>query len=817
MAEAMAPTQPGAEAAAAQKTLAPEELAPHFPQLEILECLGRGGMGVVYKARQKTLKRFVALKLLAPERVGDGKFAERFTGEAQALAALNHPNIVTIHDFGQAGGFYFLLMEFVDGVNLRQLLRARKFTPEEALAIVPPLCDALQFAHDRGIVHRDIKPENLLLDKDGRVKVADFGIAKMLGSVERGGKTGEYAAPENATQSTVGTPGYSAPEQKTDPQHVDSRADIYSLGVVFYEMLTGELPGQRLEAPSRKVHIDIRLDEVVLRALEKNPELRYQQASEIKTAVETVAGTSAPNSSQLEDAQIKSEHVRLFSLKRRNLWKLCAVWAVVLALIFAEHRAIIGYLGMGSLLRPDQIQEEHSKSAEGTGRFYIGQTDFPYGDSIAITSVDRSPDWIAVKGHYNLASHDQATLALYITSTNRTTNRSVTEDAEQQTQIAKGRGDFALIRSHLVPGLPHVAMYADGANFADVYFGTKAEAAEESRMTFHSTRSFGPVIERTLMIDGKECDFLVLRTGEVLRHSFVEVGDLHESTPPSAFLQWVRENGVDIGFCFSSDKQYVPLGISTFETGTFPFPYDTVPQSQIPDFRSKAELEAYSVRHGWPLKRPPLVGSLVGVTNIWNDLKAAQFHGQSNDVPDFFLKDKPFAMWLGVTNFMHPIAFSTRDGVEGLLQVTGFTNNPPSVKIRYKLVQNGDAPKTSSAVGILTIGRNPDVLRVQLTQAEDLVASFKQMSEVSLIPTAHLEAAQDKVDVLKAELEGDDVRVAQARLAAAQHALRRVSQLMKIGAVPSSEAEAAQAEVQVREAELKAAQAAQGGRASLGR
>ena len=123
-------------------------------------------MGVVYKARQKTLNRLVALKLLAPERVHDAKFAERFTREAQALAALNHPNIVTIYDFGQAGGFYFLLMEFVDGVNLRQLLRARKFTPEEALAIVPPLCDALQFAHDRGIVHRDIKPENLLLDKD---------------------------------------------------------------------------------------------------------------------------------------------------------------------------------------------------------------------------------------------------------------------------------------------------------------------------------------------------------------------------------------------------------------------------------------------------------------------------------------------------------------------------------------------------------------------------------------------------------------------------------------------------------------------------
>jgi tRNA A-37 threonylcarbamoyl transferase component Bud32 len=293
MAEAMVPTQPDAEAAGARTTLAPEELAPHFPQLEILECLGRGGMGVVYKARQKTLNRFVALKLLAPERVREPKFAERFTREAQALAALNHPNIVTIHDFGQAGGFYFLLMEYVDGVNLRQLLRARKFTPEEALAIVPPLCDALQFAHDRGIVHRDIKPENLLLDKEGRVKVADFGIAKMLGGEEGRAASPLAAVPENATQSSVGTPGYSAPEQTTDPQRVDSRADIYSLGVVFYEMLTGELPGQRLEPPSRKVQIDVRLDEVVLHALEKNPDLRYQQVSEVKTMVETIVSSGS--------------------------------------------------------------------------------------------------------------------------------------------------------------------------------------------------------------------------------------------------------------------------------------------------------------------------------------------------------------------------------------------------------------------------------------------------------------------------------------------------------------------------------------------
>ena len=280
---------------AARLPLRPDQIASQFPQLEILECLGRGGMGVVYKARQKTLNRLVALKLLAPERANDPQFAERFTREAQALAALNHPHIITIYDFGQTGSCYFLLMEYVDGVNLRRLLRERRFTPEEALAIVPALCDALQFAHDRGIVHRDIKPENLLLDKAGRVKIADFGIAKILGTLPELSKTGDLAPAGAATQHIVGTPGYRAPEQTLQPQRVDHRADIYSLGVVFYELLTGELPSQRIEPPSRKVHLDVRLDEVVLRALETSPELRFQQASEVKTLVETIA-TSAPAS-----------------------------------------------------------------------------------------------------------------------------------------------------------------------------------------------------------------------------------------------------------------------------------------------------------------------------------------------------------------------------------------------------------------------------------------------------------------------------------------------------------------------------------------
>ncbi len=311
----------------------PAELTRYFPDLEILELLGHGGMGVVYKARQKRLDRLVALKILSPKVAQDPAFAERFAREARAMAMLNHPHIVAVYDFGQAhplpspsgrgaggegganlpspsgrgaggegtaslpspadgtaagaeGPLYYFLMEFVDGLNLRRLLNTGELSPEQALAIVPQICDALQFAHDAGLVHRDIKPENILMDSRGRVKIADFGLAKLVGrELKDVTLTGEG--------QVMGTPHNMAPEQFEHPKDVDHRADIYSLGVVFYQMLTGELPIGKFAPPSKKVEIDVRLDEVVLRALEKEPERRYQQVSELKTRVETISHTPA--------------------------------------------------------------------------------------------------------------------------------------------------------------------------------------------------------------------------------------------------------------------------------------------------------------------------------------------------------------------------------------------------------------------------------------------------------------------------------------------------------------------------------------------
>ena len=576
-------------------------------------------------------------------------------------------------------------MEFVDGVKLRRLLHAGRISPREALAIVPQICDALQFAHDQGIVHRDIKPENILLDRRGRVKVADFGLAKIVGTERNAGlrpgafKTGDTDEPsrrpalQEITESgkVMGTPNYMSPEQITAPGEVDHRADIYALGVVFYQMLTGELPGKTIAPPSTKVQIDVRLDEIVLRALEKNPKLRYQQVSEVKTCMETIVST--PRSNRREEAQtesgkpseslvtsaatnqeprfsrtaiagaltapisflpiiwfvalvrqmtasntpmthdtsvinilfgivgfmglvfiaplvtsvlgwvavsqIRRSEGRLYGLKLAlfdgllfpllllaamisGLWvfgdKLLAVYVrhlggslfvdfwdfliwltlLVLMLIWVDSQIIrrvwravnTGVAPAPPVQKPDrfwrwfavavfalisipflisivgllaaiaipnfvkaraqaQVDAQHAAeiltqqnaSFGVTTNFYIGQTNFPFGDLIEITSVERTQNRMTVKGHYNLVSAGEASLCLNITATNDEEVPNQTE-LPQSIHISRGRGDFELSRFHLVPGLPHVSMYDNHHAFAGIYFGTKAEAAEESKL-----------------------------------------------------------------------------------------------------------------------------------------------------------------------------------------------------------------------------------------------------------------------------------------------------------------------------------------------
>ncbi len=465
----------------------------------------------------------------------------------------------------------------------------------------------------------------------------------------------------------MGTPNYMAPEQMEHPDAVDNRADIYALGVVFYQMLTGELPGKQLQPPSSKVQIDVRLDEVVLRALEKKPELRYQQVSVFKTQIETISQTSpagnAPTISEKHHPAPWSQGLVLASLLCMGacLWPafelfkqgggssllvgsllvaltiVCALFAIrgytitadailihrlfwatrlplaglksarfeiaatrwgiragnggffsctgfrynrllgfhrvfvtdgarTVVLRYANRTVVISPADPEAFVRdlaipmkamtwdeqarvneaewqnpvnwtgpkwlsvyfskrdsrawvPKQIPALGSTVNLGNpqGAFallaivsaiiialvvlavvllavfkpvhpnsirsdYIGQTWFPKGDSIEITSVERTEKRMVVKGHYNLVSHDQATLALYITST----NKNLPEDKEQRMQISKGRGDFELVHSHVIPGLPHVVMDANGENIANLYFGTQAESLEESKASWNS-------------------------------------------------------------------------------------------------------------------------------------------------------------------------------------------------------------------------------------------------------------------------------------------------------------------------------------------
>lgn len=895
----------------------PAELQEKFPQLEMLGFIGQGGMGAVYQARQRQLERVVALKILPPGIGEDPAFAERFAREAKAMAKLNHPGIVTVHDFGRADGLFYFLMEFVDGVSLAQLIQAGRVSPREALAIVPQICDALQYAHDQGLVHRDIKPENILLDRRGRVKVADFGLVKLMEGTIEPAAAESSGGPPALTQAgkVLGTPRYMAPEQVAQPTEVDHRADIYALGVVFYQMLTGELPGKPLQPPSKKVQVDVRLDEVVLHALEQEPERRYQQASQIKTAVETVASTplrskeseriplvptSLPRMERSKQPQPSRPLVRgllwvaslllglgllafggswfayrrhqvslppstplrvlAYATERGNVrvyltlpgsvvssnavdFSISQSWVQTIVQKFRadEKLPVIAYssqgdeFGHGLVMGVDNKMEPQTGTLRCTARLVPEQANLMIPgmylnvhmlgevkhDVIRVPAeaVERIQDstfvWAVTRQQTvtrkrvivgtiedSLPTESEILRRLMARRAAESTNEPVESISAQWAEIHDGlspgelvivRGQDDLLKRHAEYGwkvrpelvkvveppeidtqsaattdqtnpaglqseIPlndnrellqaqyhqaetefarleklHDAKAISDAEFEAAKEKTEAlkatlegdqiraaqiklESAERSlqRVSLLFTNNlvsiseveaaqlevqkrraelkeadartlFAPFFARTLRINGDQCDFLVLRTGEVLHHS-VDVADVRDETPPTEFMQWVRSNRVDLGFCFSTNKFYPSFGLFTFDMGTYQFPSDTVPLAMIPRFSSVAEWETYNAQNAVPAEHV-LIGPLVGVTNIWEDLKAAQLEDPP-DGPAFFLSEKHFALCFTCTN-VAPIAFSTRDGLRGLLQVTGFDESPPALKLRYRLLSRG--------------------------------------------------------------------------------------------------------------------------------
>ncbi|HTF89390.1 MAG TPA: serine/threonine-protein kinase [Planctomycetota bacterium] len=306
----------------------PREVEELLPQFEIHDLLGQGGMGVVFKARHKAKRRWVALKLLFARQTSERAFNERFAREARALESLNHPNIVALHESGEVQGRFYLAMEYVEGRTLRDLLRTGQLSSKTTFDIIRQLCDALEAAHTLGFVHRDLKPENVLINNLGSAKLADFGLAKLRAL---------DAPPHTLTgeMETMGTPHYMAPEQIERPRSVDHRADLFSLGVLFYELLTGELPLGRFQPPSQLSSVDSRIDNLILRALDKNPAKRQASAAAFRADLEHILTTPHP----VHGADERLRRLRLDERSPHKPWSLVRGFIVIFPIVM-----LIGFL-----------------------------------------------------------------------------------------------------------------------------------------------------------------------------------------------------------------------------------------------------------------------------------------------------------------------------------------------------------------------------------------------------------------------------------------------------------------------------------------
>ena len=295
--------------------LADEELAAELPGFELVEVIGRGGAGVVWKATERVLNRDVAVKLLHNVDRDIG-FVSRFHREARIMAQLTHPNIITLYGFGRTRSNHcYLVMEMVRGLDLGSIMTRGPLEVSDALSITAEVCSALKHAHEAGFMHRDIKPGNVLLDRNGHAKVGDFGLARLSNPTDTASITRHGWM--------VGTPHYVAPEQARGDGLEDHRADIYSVGVILYQMLTGELPRGVFRPPSAKRKLDRRLDDIVLRALQEAPADRYQSVDEFSADLQPVREGCDPS---FQSRQKATQHA--------TRWRMALAVAVSLVIGF---------------------------------------------------------------------------------------------------------------------------------------------------------------------------------------------------------------------------------------------------------------------------------------------------------------------------------------------------------------------------------------------------------------------------------------------------------------------------------------------------